>query len=157
MCQNDHTLSLTSFLGSSIVRLGTLVRTYRSMSEFMDGNDAHSEAQCSTYWGECSFGESNGFPWTLRLHPTGGHIAIANRPFKAGELICIERPTTWTKAWHPFTAEQKSAIEAEISDLSPGMLHFTTVCMIHRCLSRTDCVLHFGKYDLQRKKMLSML
>lgn len=77
--------------------------------------------EVTTYWSKSDFGGNAQPPWTLTWRKECGYGAISARAFKAGERILLERPTTWTAAWHPFTEEDKQRIGREIAQLSPGM------------------------------------
>lgn len=81
---------------------------------------AEDKMEIITYWGKSCFGENSTPPWELKWVPNRGYIAISTRSFNAGDLICYEYPTTWTKAWHPFTQSEKDKIEEEIQMLSIG-------------------------------------
>lgn len=74
----------------------------------------------STYWGNTDFGEKRdlGPPWELSYREGMGYFAIALRDFKAGELICREKPTTYTPGWHPFTEAQTKRVNEDVGKLS---------------------------------------
>lgn len=72
-----------------------------------------------TYWGKTDFGEKNlGPPWELEFSEDRGYFAIAMRDFEAGELICKEKPTTFTAGWHPFSDEQVKTLNEDVAQLS---------------------------------------
>ena len=88
-----------------------------------------------TYWGHCfipnSISSNNTtipdttmihfeIPWKLQYYHDKGYIAISTSSFKLGDMICSEFPITYTKAWHPFTEQEKETIEKEIQLLSKG-------------------------------------
>ena len=74
----------------------------------------------STFWGNTDYGQDSGQPppWTLRYEEGRGHFAVANRDFARGELICKEKPTTYTSGWHPFTAEQVATLNKDVEKLN---------------------------------------
>jgi hypothetical protein len=78
---------------------------------------AESLAAVETYWGQCTFAATHPTepPWHLEYVEGKGYLAIANRSFQAGELICCEKPVTWCHGWHPFTEEQISEIEQNVN------------------------------------------
>jgi hypothetical protein len=77
--------------------------------------------EIETYWGHCTFSTShpNEPPWHLEFVEGKGYLAIANRTFRAGDLICREKPITWCRGWHPFTEEQIHEIEMAVNLLDP--------------------------------------
>jgi hypothetical protein len=85
------------------------------MAEF-SGRDV---APVVTYWGSCKL-VNKVEPWTLSWSESGGYSAVSAVDFHAGNLIVKERPTTWTRAWHPFTEEDKIRIEDEVGQLNEG-------------------------------------
>jgi hypothetical protein len=74
----------------------------------------------TTYWGKTDFGEKRdlGAPWELEYREGMGYFAIATRDFEAGELICREKPTTYTAGWHPFNESQIKILNEDVEKLS---------------------------------------
>ena len=88
------------------------------MEEFMkEEEESNSE---NTFWGSCDLPIALGEPWHLKSSKEAGCFAISNREFKRGDLILTERPTTWTKAWHPFSDKEKEQIEKDVDCLPPS-------------------------------------
>lgn len=74
-----------------------------------------------TYWGKTHF-EGSCPPWKLEYMEGKGYYAVATRAFKAGDLICIETPTTWCPGWHPFNELQIEEIKRRVEALNEGNL-----------------------------------
>jgi hypothetical protein len=79
-----------------------------------------SFTQTITYWGKTRFGDHSAPPWKLEYREGQGYFAIATRDFKAGDMICIETPTTWCEGWHPFDDNQISDIRMRVDSLDEG-------------------------------------
>ena len=94
-------------------------------------NDEH----VTTYWGKSSFGIVDNPPWELEWKPFRGYFAISKRQMKTGDEICTEYPTTWTKAWHPFSSSETEQIEKEISNLHDGMAQTYDLSAICWCMN----------------------
>ena len=57
-------------------------------------------------------------PWAVKEVPGQGLAAFSTRKFNAGDLICIERPTTWVPGHHPFDEEQLAQIDERVAALA---------------------------------------
>jgi hypothetical protein len=109
------TVSYFQFYQVYSTRSRVLEQVVRAKFVFMEFENASS----TTFWGNSRFGDSSA-PWQISWRQNRGFIAIASKSFKAGDLICAEYPTTWTKAWHPFSQEDRDRIEGEIQLLNEG-------------------------------------